>query len=368
MKNSPILASWVKFKTRSSQRTTTALPIGRQGTKKLIDLIHVSRYCVFILISAISCTILPGDFRHYIGGSDLGITRRAALVSNTSSEMVFETDLSFVLGNSNTLGIGYLNPGEFSFTGNGSYSILDFNDVQLSRPSKSSFVVLLDQSGSYETTDVKNFRCKSLDKFFHDVTPPSEFLLGAFAKDGLLTPGPVEFYESHFSTDAETQVPYLFNLAKRTSGTSVLLDALDQSIDKLSAEPGDRNIIALVHGPDQASTISSNLLILKAASKQVKINIIMLGKEEASLELAKVSAGTGGLFSLCPSTDEMTTTFNHLYAMLNDLTHAYRIRVKFTPAAGSITPGMETVHTLSVHDTLYDYDFNPMLVYIKIPN
>jgi len=42
--------------------------------------------------------------------------------------------------------------------------------------------------------------------------------------------------------------------------------------------------------------------------------------------------------------------------------------VKFIPSAGSYTPGMATVHTLTVHDTLYDYDFSPMLVYVKISN
>ena len=317
---------------------------------------------------AVSCTLLPDDFRHFMRGSDTGITRRATLVSNTPSDLVFETDLSFILGYSSNLQIGYLNSSEFSFTGNGTYSIVDFNDVELSPPARSSFVVLLDQSGSYETTDVNNFRCKSLDKFFHDVTPPSEFLLGAFAKDGLLPSGPVEFYANHFSTDAEIQVPYLFTLAKRTSGKNNLLDALDQSIDKLSSETGERNIIALVHGPDQASVISSDLLILKAMSNQVRINIIMLGKEEDSSALAKVSADTGGLFSLCPGTNEMIATFNHLYAMLNEVTHAYRVTVKFTPAVGGITPGMETVHRLTVHDTLYNYDFSPMLVYTKIPN
>jgi len=356
MKSNPILSTAEK---KYSDSTCYSIAISLRSSYLL---------CVLCGLFVVSCTLLPEDFRHFIKGSDTGITRRAALVSNTPSELIFETDLSFVLGHSSNLQIGYLNSSEFSFTATGTYSIVDFNDVELSPPARSSFVVLLDQSGSYETTDVNNFRCKSLDKFFHDVTPPSEFLLGAFAKDGLLPSGPVEFYTNHFSTDAEIQVPYLFSLAKRTSGESNLLDALNQSIDKLSSETGDRNIIALVHGPDQASVISSNLLILKAMSNQVKINIIMLGKEEDSMALAKVSAGTGGLFSLCPGTNEMITTFNHLYAMLNEVTHAYRVKVKFTPATGSITPGMETVHRLAVHDTLYNYDFSPMLVYTKILN
>src|SRR5260221_1016199 len=325
------------------------------------------RCCTIILVLAVSCTLLPEDLRQFIRGSDSGITRRTAAVSNTASELVLETDLSFFLGNSNDLEIGYLNPGEFSFSGNGTYSILQFNDVQLNPPAQSKLVVLLDQSGSYEATDMENFRCKALDKFFHDVTPPSDFLFGAFAKDGLLS-APVEFYANNFSTDAETQVPYLFNLAKRTSGKSVLLDALDQSIDKLATGNGNRNIIALVHGPDNASVISSDMVILKALSNRVKINIVMLGKGEDSIELAKMSAETGGLFFLCPSPYEMITTFNHLYTMLNGVTHAYRIKVKFIPAAGSLAPGMESVHTLNVHDTLYDYDFSPMLVYVKIPN
>src|SRR6267378_1578447 len=117
--------------------------------------------CAVILIIAISCTLLPEDFRQFMQGSDAGITRTTVPVSSTASELVFETDLSFVLGYSNNLEIGYLDSSGFSFSGNGTYSILDFNDVELSPPARSSFVVLLDQSGSYEGTDVKNFRCKS---------------------------------------------------------------------------------------------------------------------------------------------------------------------------------------------------------------
>src|SRR5260221_13909324 len=93
--------------------------------------------CVVCGLFVISCTLLPEDFRRFIKGSDTGITRRAALVSNTPSDLVFETDLSFVLGHSSNLQIGYLNSSEFSFTGNGTYSIVDFNDVELSPPARS---------------------------------------------------------------------------------------------------------------------------------------------------------------------------------------------------------------------------------------
>src|SRR5882757_6925189 len=84
--------------------------------------------CILCGLLTISCTLLTEDFRHLIKGSDTGITRRAALVSNTPSDLVFETDLSFVLGYSNNLQIGYLDSSEFSFTGNGTYSIVDFSD------------------------------------------------------------------------------------------------------------------------------------------------------------------------------------------------------------------------------------------------
>jgi hypothetical protein len=298
-------------------------------------------------------------------GKDTGLIRKAAYVSNTASELVFDTDASLMWGYTDAYDNIYLLQEAFTFAGNGTYTITDFKVVQAPAGGRSSTVVIVDQSGSYEADDGKNTRSKSLDKFFYDVQAPSDFMLGASASAGAISPEPIEFYQSSFSNDAEGQVPYLFGLAKRTGGKSAILDALSLAIDKVQSSTGTRNVVALVHGPDQVSSIPADALITKALSKQVKISIIMLGVKDDVM--TKIGESTGGLVSLCPTEKETITTFNHLYRLLNYVNQVYRLRVKFVPTAGGLLSGTETVHTLMVHDKTNDYDYNPMVVYVKIP-
>ncbi len=191
-------------------------------------------------------------------------------------------------------------------------------------------------------------------------------MLGACSSGGLLTSAPLELYRNDFSTDAMGQVPYLFTLATRTGGKSAVFEALGLAIDKIESSPGVKNIIALVHGPDQVSTVTANALITKAQLKQVRISVVMLGTQESASDWTKISASTGGYYSLCPTKDEMITTLNNIYRLVNGACGVYHLRVKYTPAAGSLSPGMETIHQLKVYDNLYSYAYNPIMVYVKI--
>jgi hypothetical protein len=320
---------------------------------------------ILLLILCMACEPYIDTERALQEGSDTGLTRSATYSSHTATELVFETEVSLLYQYGDVEDMSYLAEGSFTFDPN--YTILDFTTTQIDARGKSSTILVMDQSGSYSEADPQNRRSKSADKFFYDVFAPSDFILGASAKGGLVSPEPLELYRPDFSTDAQGQVPYLFGLAKRTGGKNAIYDALSQAIDKAATSTGLKNVVALVHGPDEMSLITSDALIAKAVSAQVKISIVMLGKADAAAGLAKICASTGGLFSLCPSENEMITTFNHLYRLINGISTVYHMRVKYVPKSGSFVTGAETMHTLNVRYASQDYDFNPVLVYVKIP-
>lgn len=320
---------------------------------------------ILILFVCLACQPYIDTERALQEGNDTGLTRSAAYVSHTATELVFDTDVSLLYQYDGVEDMWYLPQSDFTW--GAGYTVLDFKTPQIDAKGRSSTVVVMDQSGSYDETDPKNRRSKSADKFFYDVLAPSDFILGASAKGGLLTQEPLELYRPDFSTDAVGQVPYLFGLAKKTGGKNAAYDAMSQAIDKLATSTGKRNVVALVHGPDELSLITADALIAKAVAAQVRISIVMLGKADSATPWAKISASTGGLFSLCPSENEMITTFNHLYRLINEVSTVVRMRVKYVPASGSFASGNETTHTLHVRYESQNYDFNPVLVYVKIP-
>lgn len=320
---------------------------------------------ILILILCVACEPYIDTERALQEGNDTGLTRRAVYISHTATELIFETDVSLLYQYGGVEDMSYLAQSGFTF--GAGYTILDFKTPQVAAGGKTSTILVIDQSGSYGETDPENRRSKSADKFFYDVQAPSDFILGASAKGGLLSQEPLELYRSEFSTDAEGQVPYLFGLAKKTGGKNTLYDALSQAIDKLGPTTGTKHVVALVHGPDEVSLISADALIVKAQAAQVRISIVMLGKADTATGLTKISESTGGFFSLCPSENEMITTFNHLYRLINGVSTVFRMRVKYVPPSGSLASGNETMHTLHVRYEYNDYDFNPVLVYVKIP-
>ncbi len=318
-------------------------------------------------LGLLSCDLYIDEERVLQDGNNTATTRRSGYISNTAAELVFEADVSFLYQYGGDLDIAYLTKDAFSFAGAGTYTIQEFKTVTLGATGRSSTVLIMDQSGSYDEVDFENRRSKSFDKFFYDVKSPSDFLLGAAAKGGQVSPEPLEFYRPDFSTDAEGQVPYLFGLAKRTGGKSAILDAMSLAIDKLAPATGVKNVVALVHGPDESSLITIDALISKALAAQVYLSIVLLGKADVATGLAKITGATGGMLIICPSENEMITSFNHLYRLMNQGSTVYRLKVKFVPTSGPLVSGTETLHTLKVYYASEDYDYNPVLIYVKIP-
>lgn len=328
-------------------------------TKALIALL--------LLTLAGACEVIfDNDMRYLPVRDPTAVVLKNRLVSYTSTELVYETDvllLEIYDGWDNT----FLEKEDFVLGGSFKTTVLDFQRIPSGNTGASSSLLLLDASGSYKTTDPYNARSQAINKFFHDHSPPDDFLLGAFSKNGSLTGDGVEFYSDHFSADHEQHTRYLFDLAKRTGGSSSLYDALYKSIDKFSAGNHRSELVSLVHAPDEASSVQLTDVVQKAKAKGVRMHMIALGSEVSLPSLAAIAQETGGFFAACRDEKEMVCVFNQLHRLLNSNVEAYRIRVKVEPPAVTIASGLEWMQAIYITDTQFAYEYNPAYVYVKIP-
>lgn len=319
-----------------------------------------------MLVSACE-VIFDNDLRYLPVRNPTAVVLKNRLVSYTSTELVYETDvllLEIYDGWDNT----FLEKQDFAFGGNVKTTVLDFQRMPSGNTGASSSLLLLDASGSYKTTDPYNARSQAINKFFHDHSPPEVFLLGAFSKNGSLTGDGVEFYNDHFTSDREQYTRYLFDLATRTGGSSSLYDALYKSIDKYAVgNQARRELVSLVHAPDEGSSVLPSDVTQKAKANSVRLHMISLGSEASLQSLAAIAQETGGCFAACRDEKEMVCVFNQLHRLLNSNVEAYRIRVKVEPPAGTIVSGWEWMQTIRITDTQFNYEYNPAYAYIKIP-
>lgn len=304
--------------------------------------------------------------------NDTMLISQARYVSNTSNELVFELDLYHLAGQdfSHYVTNYYLkvNYSYLILPSAGVFQKVDDVQVQATSVASSSSVILIDESGSYDSLDHFNNRTQGIVKLCRDYINPSQYLVGGFSQNGKLGDTPTEFIEPDFSRYSDSELPALFGLAKKTGGKSNLYDAVNQALDKVAATttPG-KNVIVIAHATDEVSSVSLNGVIAKALANQVQVHILYLGSVTNANELAKLSEGTGGLFVSCPTIKELMASFEDLSLILQGSLYVQQVTIKYIPNSGTITSGQELWFTFKTHDTDYNIDNNPIVAYIKIP-
>jgi len=324
-----------------------------------------SRYCIAGLVFLISCTpYFPGDTKTLPPWSAVTVTETSTYVSNTTNELVFNAAVCWLGINQYSLTLDSV-----EFSGPGKYTVLGSSFDVAGTVGYSSTVVLIDQSGTYDSVDEYNNRSKGLNKFFQDVQSPGNYLLGGFSSQGKLTTEPVEFFQQEFGNDPAAQMPFLFDLAQLTGGKSSLYDAINAGLSRLSAlnSSNKKNIVVLAHAVDGGSTTPPDSLIANALLRSIQINIILLGSADPSV-MAKLSLSTGGFFIVCPSDLELMAALNLLNHTLTESGSVTNVTIRYEPESGNLSPGEETIHTMVVYYPANNYDFTPLVMYVKIPN
>lgn len=331
---------------------------------------------IIFLFVLLGCAGLPIEthYKAFPETKDAVVVRQARYISNSSTEVIFEIDLYHLRGYDYGHFVSpiyfyndYLDSTFFTFSTSGQFKFLSATTAKANSTTPSSTVILLDESGSYDSLDHFNNRTQGIAKLCQDFVSPSQYILGGFSKNGSLGDQPVVFTPSGFTSYNEDQLPLIFDLTTRTGGKSNLYDAVNAAIDKSSSITGNRSIIAIARTDDEVSITALNSVAAKAVTQQVQIHMLFLGDVANAGSLPKLAEITGGLFVSCPSIKELMCTFENLYPMLSGLADVYRIRLKFKPATGGVTSGQEFWYPIQVADPVYKIDYNPIVAYIKVP-
>ena len=308
--------------------------------------------------------VLPELKKAYTAGVNAVVLNKTTVLSSSDS-LIFETQFSF-LDLYGHFDLGYLLQQDFSFTSDGTYHILDFRKSMPTIGIPATVMILEDESGDYSIQDPNNFRSKMINKLCQDVQLPGGFIVGGFSRQGKIAE-PAEFSSADFSTDWRNQQDFVFSLSGRTGGNSSLYDALFLALNKLAAETSqNKNLVVLVHAGDSASSASLSDVINKAVAGQIKIHVLFLGESDNAGVIPQLSSLTGGIFAILPTDQELITVFNHLYRLLSGEKYVYTLKTSYKPPSGGLSEA-DVTHALTIRDEINDKDFNPVLIFTRIP-
>ncbi|HLZ17245.1 MAG TPA: hypothetical protein VKQ08_09400, partial [Cyclobacteriaceae bacterium] len=335
-----------------------------------------SAFIILLVLAGCTFPLFNGDQKTFPASKDTMIIRQVRYVGSSADTLNFEIDLYHVKGYNfehSVLPANFYNdfgldPSYFVLPTDGTFVLKGSGRFYGAASVPSAAAILADESGSYDTLDRYNNRSQGLTKLCKDFVSPGEFIVGGFSQNGNLTSEPIEFYQTGFSPYQGGEMPFIFDLCKKTGGQSNLYDAVNNALDKLIA--GGRtpkNIIVLAHASDEVSSILIDNLIAKANASQVQIHILFRGQVADANPMAKLSEGTKGAFVICPSVGEMMCSFENLYSVLGAADQVYRLNVKYKPSSGTITSGQELWFAIKTHDQYFNIDNNPIVAYVKVP-
>jgi len=301
---------------------------------------------------------------------DASVVVASRYLSHNANELSFEADVVLLSRYSSFGDDPFYQEEDFQLSGQGGTYVIDrfLNNQYFRSSGNSSSVILIDQSGSYAATDPHNYRSKAIHKFMEDSYPDGDFMVGGFAAGGNVTNMPTEYIADNFTTASDDQLPGLYEMAKRTGGKSNVYDAMDHAIEKLiPIQVANKDLVVLVHAQDEVSDADFESVNAKAIANGVLVHIIALGSETDEELLSSMALSTGGSFAYCKDHKTMVTVLANLQRLLNGVAQGYSIRIKVVKSTGSYQPGEAVYTTITAMDHFSEYEFNPGVVTVKIP-
>lgn len=323
-----------------------------------------SKLIFLVIILVTGCVLFPyDDFRYSPVGLDATLLVSYNLIQYTPDEITYEINLASF----NYYNDLYYEASSYHVEGPGTFNVLEIDGMERTVSPPSSTIFLIDQSGSYTEIDPHNLRSKIINKFLDDFSPADSHLLGGFSSNGLLIEQPVTYASSDFKSKWDNQ-EFLFELPKLTGGSSSLYDALNSALDKISSRnEGNKNIIALIHANDGGSLSTTNDLINKANANNIKIHLVILGTSTMPSTVWELSNRTNGMLAYCPEDLHMLTILNHFQRLVRSTVYISRLRISFKPDSGNVIPGAVYENQVKIIDPLSGYEFNPVIIQVKIP-
>ncbi|MFC2114463.1 hypothetical protein ACFLRI_03860 [Bacteroidota bacterium] len=218
-----------------------------------------------------------------------------------------------------------------------------------------SNAIMIDRS--FGTPDPDEINC-----YLRNVRSNDEYILSSFSYEDDNDTVPLTIYSDGFYNDYAKSMEELSDIySQESSGESSLYDALDQMLDYVNtnASKDSKYITVFIGEMDQKikSIPNGDLLISKAISYNIKINIYFIYFDEYNERLNRITTKTNGFM--------METVFPGAYCLANLLSnnyYLYKTRIKIINNGGGIfTQGKyyADYFTLFIVNEVYFYlEFN----------
>jgi len=320
------------------------------------------QYLLTVLLS--SCALFVDKPKFVPSGDYALLVLSTKYVSHTASSLVYNATLLLLDKNLAYGDYSLLSQSNFSFLGNGTSTVSNFATSHIRLPATAPPIALLDQSGSYSTTDPNNLRSQVVSKYFEDCAQSNSFQAGGFSKGGLLSSEPIEFLTNGFTNSWQMPAQGLFALAQLTGGESNLYDAVNTSVGALADSPLglNRNDLVLIHANDQASKLSLNSVLQNALNANVQVNITSSDSSVDKLSVGSLAIQTGGWLAICNTPAQMVTVIANWNRLTSGQVTAYTFTITLQ-SDSTLFSGDAIVTKVNILNTAV----NSAYLYIKIP-
>ncbi|MBR9859847.1 hypothetical protein GYB22_03690 [bacterium] len=287
-------------------------------------------------------------------GINNAVVLESRYLSHSGSTAKIEMDVA-VVGSGQHADLVSLPFSAFKDTLFGSHQIdvTNVQSVQLNEQRRYSNLQMLDVSGNWDSEDAFNMRTLSLNKSIQDAKKErnTPFAISTFSRlfDGRSTFTVwVNSSGNGYNYEYDEYASILFAAANQNGATCNLYDALDAAIiyaDENTGEDFTELTVVIRDYPDNQNVASIQDIISHARSKNVIINMIVLG-DVFHWGMYSIAFRTGGFFNLVSSTsgydltlgalmDKGAPVLGSLHRLLSRNIHVYRLSIDITKPSGT---------------------------------
>lgn len=297
-----------------------------------------------VTISKSQCTLIELKKAEGIVKLPSGAVIRSTLISRNGGTIRFTLDIAVAdIDNTLSTNLQRANFSIGSLTSNNTNYSFSNDGVQMMSGTTSqaySAALLLDQSGSIQSTDPENSRIEAAKIFCGSLGPNDNVFLSAFASGGKL-PYELTYYGNGFTNNGSSYYGTLDNLKNLVDGGTPLYKSTYSVLDYTAqkAPNASKAVVVFTDGKDTEGGISPNTLIQRA--KQQNVKLFMVGLKDADIpSLANIANQTGGAFMFAQDAPQLLTMFGTLGKLLDGTANYYRTTWTMTvnpsvPAGGS---------------------------------
>jgi hypothetical protein len=263
-------------------------------------------------------------------------TLGARITGTSGSRLDFEVDVAVVDADATPYG-------SLSST---SFSIEDFDVLHFARTSVTgqsgsdqgaySAVLLMDQSGSIQTTDPADSRIQAGKTFFAALSAPDNAMLAAFSSGGSLPYDPITTWGT-YTSDGTSFFGPLDQLPGLEGGGTPLYASTATMVDDVYANGTNANkaVLVFTDGEDTDGSWTLDDLINYARSRSVKIFTMGLSNSVDFKVLNRMAQETGGAMMWAGDARQLVSMYGSLGAILRGSITFYRTRWSVTSSDGS---------------------------------